>query len=112
MLDLRLFYTQRLSSTFGKNKKSNITMTQESKIIASSIIVGAATIGVSITSLGLHDDNIEFPIIVGIIGIVMLVQAWTGSSAISHVKAFFGWANDYDKLENRMIDPEEGEDKK
>ncbi|BDS05386.1 hypothetical protein NT6N_04260 [Oceaniferula spumae] len=87
-------------------------MTQDAKIIASSIIVGMATIGVSITSLDMHNDNIEFPVIVGLVGSVMLVQAWTGGSVISHIKEFFGWAKDYDNLENRVVEPDTDEDKK
>ncbi len=79
-------------------------MTDNAKIIASSILVGASTIGLTM------NNNIFFPIIIGLIGVVLLINAWTGYSLRDHFKKVVSWAKDYDNLENRISEEEDSDE--
>lgn len=78
-------------------------MTENAKIIASSILVAASTIGLTITPLG-ENNSVLVPLIIGFIGCVLLVNAWTGNSLRTHFKKLVAWTKDYDNLENRIIE--------
>jgi len=78
-------------------------MTENAKIIASSILVAASTIGLTITPLG-EDNSIFVPLLIGLVGAVLLINAWTGTSLRSHFQKLVAWTKDYDNLENRIIE--------
>jgi len=78
-------------------------MTENAKIIASSILVAASTIGLTITPLG-ENKSIFVPLAIGLIGAILLVNAWTGNSLRSHFKKLVAWTKDYDNLENRITE--------
>lgn len=84
-------------------------MTENAKIIASSILVAASTIGLTITPLG-EGNSIFVPVVIGLIGAVLLINAWTGNTLRSHFKKVMAWAKDYDNLENRINEDDSEKD--
>jgi len=76
-------------------------MIEKPKLIASSVLLGAGTIGICTASMG-DNKNIYIPIVVGAVGLILLSKEWTGYSVRNHWKNFIMWVKGYDNLENRM----------
>ncbi len=73
-------------------------MTENSKLIASAVLAGAGGIGLCVAS----GASVTIPLIILVVGLVLMIKCWTGSSMPQHMKRLVMWVKNYDDLDNRM----------